>query len=257
MRAGRIAEAIEAFAPLDLQESWDNSGFCIGNADSEVSSAVVGLDCTEELVAEALEVGADMVITHHPLIFGGVKRISMSDSTGRTVIEAVKNGITVYACHTNMDKVLGGVSGTAAAALGLQGVEVLDRDADGNGLGIVGTLPVPMHYRDFLSLVKSAMDVEALRFSEPVGKPLSRVALCGGSGSSLIQAAAAAGADAYVCGDVSYHHFYAPDGMMIVDIGHFESECKITDIICGIVREKFPNFAIHTGKRSENPVHYF
>lgn len=257
MKAGYIAEAIEAFAPLYLQENWDNSGFCIGDAGSEVSSAIVGVDCTEELMKEALEAGADMVITHHPLIFEGLKKISQSTATGRTVMSAVKNGITVYACHTNMDKVIGGVSGTAAAALGLKDVKVLETDVNGYGLGVIGNLPVSMQCKEFLSLLKSAFGVKIIRHSKPIEKTVTKVALCGGSGASLIGIASAEGADIYVCGDISYHNFYAPDNMMIADIGHFESECKIADVICGIVREKFPNFAIYTGKSSVNPVCYF
>lgn len=257
MKAGTIAAAIEAFAPLSLQEKWDNSGFSIGGPDSDVSGAVVGLDCTPELVEEAVDTGADMIIAHHPLIFGGLKRISTSDNVGRTVIAAIKHGITVYSCHTNMDKVLGGVSGIAAGAIGLSDVGILDRDPDGNGLGVTGFLPEPMTCPDFLEKLKSALGVAVLRHSAPTGEKISKVAFCGGSGHSLISVAASSGADVYVSGDIPYHDFYAPDGMMIVDIGHFEGEHKITEVICRIVRENFPNFAVHIGKRVMNPVHYF
>ena len=253
-----IASAIERMAPLSLQEDWDNSGFCIGDGNSEVHAAIVGFDCTPELIEEAVSVGADMVITHHPLIFGGIRKISGATLTGRTVIAAIRHGITVYACHTNMDKVLGGVSGAAASRIGLQEVRVLDSDADGNGLGIIGVLPQPMGPENFLALLKRTLNLKAVRHSRILGTPVRTVALCGGSGRSLIAKAHASGADVYVSGDITYHDFYAPDGMMIADIGHFESEVEIIGVICDIVREKIPNFAVHTARSSTvNPVYYF
>ncbi|HIR63404.1 MAG TPA: Nif3-like dinuclear metal center hexameric protein [Candidatus Coprenecus avistercoris] len=258
MKASEIASVIEAAAPLRLQESWDNSGFCIGDGNSEVHGVMVGFDCTEGLIAEAVSAGADMVVTHHPLIFGGVKKISEATSLGRTIISAIRNGITVYACHTNMDKVLGGVSGTTAARIGLKDVRVLDADAEGNGLGVIGSLPEPMGAEAFLGHLKSALSLSTVRCSRPLPGLLRNVALCGGSGRSLIGAALAAGADIYVSGDISYHDFYAPDGMMIADIGHFESEAEIIGVICDILREKIPNFAVHTARSSRiNPVYYF
>lgn len=258
MKASVIAAAIEDYAPLRLQEEWDNSGFCIGDGNSEVHKALVGFDCTPALIEEAVETGADMVITHHPLIFGGIKKISMATETGRTIIGAIRNGITVYACHTNMDKVPGGVSGRTASCIGLQNVRVLDSDADGNGLGIIGELPSAMPAVAFLQLMKERLGLDTVRHSRLPETPVSTVALCGGAGRSLIGLARKAGADVYVSGDISYHDFYAPDGMMIADIGHFESEAKIIDVICGIVREKIPNFAVQiAGKSTINPVYYF
>ncbi|HIZ86207.1 MAG TPA: Nif3-like dinuclear metal center hexameric protein [Candidatus Coprenecus stercoravium] len=258
MKAGEIASVIEAFAPLRLQESWDNSGFCIGDGESEVHKALVGFDCTPELIDEAFRTGADMVITHHPLIFGGIKKISSATLTGRTVIKAIKGGVTVYACHTNMDKVVGGVSGNTASLIGLRDIEVLDSDEDGNGLGIIGTLPSPVPASEFLSGMKAALGLKLVRHSRLPLTPVRRVALCGGSGRQFISKAKEAGADVYVTADVSYHDFYAPDGMMVADIGHFESEAKIVDVICDIVREKIPNFAICIASESNvNPVYYF
>ncbi len=258
MKAAEIASVIEAMAPLGIQESWDNSGFCIGNGESEVHKALIGFDCTPALIAEAVEVGADMVITHHPLIFRGISKISMTTDTGRTVMEAIRHGITVYACHTNMDKVLCGVSGHTASLMGLCNVRVLDSDADGNGLGVIGELPSPVSAEDFLKAMKSALGLSVVRHSRLPDAPVFRVALCGGSGHSLIARAHEAGADVYVSADISYHDFYAPDGMMIADIGHFESESGIVGVIYDTVREKIPNFAVQIAEKSiVNPVYYF
>ena len=117
MKVRDIAAVIEEFAPLSLQEGWDNSGLCIGSPDQEVKGVLVGFDCTPALVDEAVRAGADMIVTHHPLIFSGLKKISPDDMVGLTVIKAVSAGIAVYAAHTNADKVAAGVSGAMAARL--------------------------------------------------------------------------------------------------------------------------------------------
>ena len=134
MKARDIIKAIEEFAPLSIQEGWDNSGLCVGSPEDEVSSVLLGLDCTEKLIDEAIECGADMIVTHHPLIFSGLKKISPEDQTGAAVIKAIKAGICIYAAHTNADKVIAGVSGAMAARLGLEDVRILDEDAEGTGL---------------------------------------------------------------------------------------------------------------------------
>ena len=120
MTVRAITDAIEAFAPLSIQESWDNSGLIVGSPDQEVNGVLVGFDCTPELVDEAVACGADMIVTHHPLIFGGIKKISPDDPTGLALIKAISAGVAVYAAHTTADKVLEGVSGAMARRLGLK-----------------------------------------------------------------------------------------------------------------------------------------
>ena len=165
MKVKDIANVIEAFAPLSIQESWDNSGLCIGSPESEVTSVLLGLDCTPELVDEAIECGADMIVTHHPLIFSGLKKISPDDIVGETVMKAIAAGISIYAAHTNSDKVLSGVSGAMAARLGLENVEILDEDGDGTGLGVVGDLPEPMSAQEAVTFVKERFGLKAMRTS--------------------------------------------------------------------------------------------
>ena len=150
MRVRDITNIIEEFAPLSIQESWDNSGLVIGSPDQVIHGVLLGFDCTPELVDEAIACGADMIITHHPLIFGGMKKISPEDLTGLTVMKAISAGIAVYAAHTTADKVLGGVSGAMARRLGLEDIEVLDMDGDGTGLGAVGNLPRPLEAKEFV-----------------------------------------------------------------------------------------------------------
>ena len=258
MKVRDVVAAIEEFAPLGIQEKWDNSGLCIGSPEDEVNSVLLGLDCTPELVDEAVACGADMIVTHHPLIFSGLKKISPDDLVGAAVIKAVKAGISIYAAHTSADKVIAGVSGAMAARLGLGNVTILDEDGDGTGLGVVGDLPEAVTAAEAVKLVKERFSLKAMRTSRPVEGKISRVAMCGGSGGSLIAAAQAAGAQLYISGDISYHNFFTKEGFMIMDIGHYESEIEIVDILFSLLRKKFPTFAVRiTQNLYSNPIFYF
>jgi len=257
MRVGDITAAIEAFAPLSIQEGWDNSGLCIGAPEDAVHGVLVGFDCTPELIDEAVEAGCDMVVTHHPLIFRGLKQIRGGDPVSDAVIKAVKAGVAVYAAHTTADKVIAGVSGAMARRLGLEDIALME-DEGGFGLGAVGTLPHPMSGEEAVSYVKEKFGLRVLRCSRPVDR-VEKVAMCGGSGASEIDAARAAGAQLYISGDISYHHFFTPDGFMVMDIGHFESEVDIVGILSEVIREKFPTFAVRISDDlgRSNPVRYF
>ena len=258
MKVRDIINVIEDFAPLSIQEKWDNSGLCIGSPEAEVTSVLIGLDCTEELVDEAVSCGADMIVTHHPLIFSGLKKISPDDQIGAAVIKAVKAGISIYSAHTSADKVIAGVSGAMAAKLGLQNVIILDEDGDGTGLGVVGDLKEPLTASEAITLVKERFGLEMVRGSRPLEGKISRIAMCGGSGGSLIAAAKASGAQLYLSGDISYHNFFTSEGFMIMDIGHYESEIEIVDILFSLLKKKFPTFAVRiTQNIHSNPIFYF
>jgi len=253
-----VVGVIEDFAPVSIQEGWDNSGLCIGSPDSPVSSVLLGLDCTPELVDEAVACGADMIVTHHPLIFSGLKKISPDDQVGAAVIKAVSNGISVYAAHTSADKVISGVSGAMAARLGLKDVSILEEDGEGTGLGVVGNLPEPLTAEQAVQLVKERFSLKAMRTSRPVEGMITRVAMCGGSGGSLIKSAMKSGAQLYISGDISYHNFFTKDGFMIMDIGHYESEIEIVDILFSLLRKNFPTFAVRiTQNLYSNPIFYY
>ena len=258
MKVKEIISAIEEFAPLSIQEGWDNSGLCVGSPEDEVTSVLLALDCTPELVDEAVACGADMIVTHHPLIFKGLKKISVEDQVGEAVVKAIRAGISIYAAHTSADKVLAGVSGAMAARLGLKNVRILDEDGEGTGLGTIGDLAVPMTAEEAVDFVKERFSLKAMRTSRPVEGMVSRVAMCGGSGGSLISAAKAAGADLYISGDISYHNFFTEKDFMIMDIGHYESEIEIVDILFSLIKKKFPTFAVRiTQNVNSNPIYYF
>ena len=258
MKVKDIIKVVEEFAPLSIQEGWDNSGLCVGSPEDEVTSVLLALDCTPALVDEAMACGADMIVTHHPLIFSGLKKISPDDMIGEAVIKAIRAGISIYAAHTNADKVIEGVSGAMAAKLGLQNVTILDEDGDGTGLGVVGDLPQPMTSEEALALVKEKFGLKVVKSSAPISAMISRVAMCGGSGGSLIGAARKSGAQLYISGDISYHNFFTPEGFMIMDIGHYESEIEIVDILFSLIKKNFPTFAVHiTQNLNSNPIYYF
>ena len=260
MKVGDITAALEAFAPLRIQESWDNSGLIIGSPDDEVHGVMVGFDCTPELVMEAVQKGCDMVVTHHPLIFNGIKRIDGKDPVGAAIMQAVRSGVAVYAAHTTADKVISGVSGAMARRLGLKNVRIMVPEEDGTvGLGCIGEFETPMTGQEALSFVKERFHLGVIRSSKPLETPIRVVALLGGSGGSEIRLARAKGAQLYITADVSYHNFFTPEGFMVMDIGHFESEVEIVDIFLAELRKKFPTFASYKSANMgrSNPVHYF
>lgn len=253
MKAKEIAAVLEEFAPLQTQESWDNAGFCIGSPEEEVRAVLVGFDCTAALLREAVSRGANMVVTHHPLIFNGLKRIDPDDPVGAAIILAIRHGIVVYAAHTNADKASGGVNTLLAARLGLVEAEALDD----SGLACIGLLPAPMSGDAFCALVRERFSLRVLRCSAPVDE-VWRVATSCGSGSSFAGKAFLAGADAFVTADVSYHHFFVPEGRMILDIGHWESEVEIVSKFVSVLRKKMPTFAVYTAtQETNNPIHYY
>ena len=257
MKVRDVISAIEEFAPASVQEEWDNSGLIIGTPEAEASGVLVSFDCTPETVDEAAREGCNVIVTHHPLIFKGLKRIIPGDPVCDAVIKAVREGIAVYAAHTSADKVCGGVSFAMAEKLGLKGVEVLSPDPDGNGLGVIGNLPKPLASVDFIALLKKAFGCSVVKASKLIDGPVSRVALCGGSGAEFIPLAREKGAQAYVCADISYHNFFTTEGFMVADIGHFESEVEITEILFSKLKKNFPNFAVRISTAMHNPVYYY
>ena len=261
---GDVAEVIRRFAPESIQESWDNSGLCVGDAGAEVTGVLVGFDCTPELVDEAVECGANMIVTHHPLIFSGLKRITPDDAVGLAVMKAVRGGVAIYSAHTSADKAAGGVSWAMARRMGLEDVEVLDVDRSVSspgheyGLGIIGNLPQALPAGEAVEMVKAAFGTPAVKCSKIwPDMAVKRIAACGGSGASLIPKAREAGAQLYVSGDISYHHFFTPEGFMVMDVGHYESEAEIVDILFSLIRKNFHTFAVRMTRTDyTNPIYY-
>lgn len=253
-----IASAIERTAPLELQEQYDNSGLQIGTPHDEVKSVLVCLTVTEDIVAEALRRDCNMIVSHHPLLFHGLKHIGDGTSTERIAAQAIRGGISLYAAHTNLDSAEEGVSADLAHTLGMEAIRPLSASVPGarTGLGAIGDMPQPVPALEFLHELKKAFGVKALRYSAFTSKiVIRRVAICGGSGSGLIREAIAQGADAYVSGDLGYHDFdsYGPE-ILLADIGHFESEYCARKLLRRIVQESFPELAVLTSESEMNPI---
>lgn len=252
-----IAEVIETFAPKGLQESYDNTGLQVGDPEMPVSAALLCLDITEEILDEAIERHCNLVVTHHPLIFKGLKGVTGATPAERIVIKAIRSNVAIYSAHTNLDSAWNGVSHEMAHMLSLQSIAVLEpKDADADtGLGVIGEIQ-PTPTLEFLRKVKEVFGVRALRYSRQwPGIVVKRVAICGGSGASLIREAVRQGADAMITGDVKYHD-YTEDGrkLLIADIGHYEGELCATRIFSRIIRERYPEFIIYFSEKESNPI---
>ncbi|MBR4995482.1 MAG: Nif3-like dinuclear metal center hexameric protein [Alistipes sp.] len=258
MKVRDIAAAIEAFAPLSLQESYDNAGLIVGRMDDEVQKALLAVDVTEEVIAEAVAEGCDMIITHHPIIFYAMKRFNSASSVERCVEEAIRRGIVLYAAHTNLDSAPQGMSWRVAEMLGLQNLELLQATNDaGAGFGVVGELPQAVPSEEMLRKVMELFDVKALRHSDVVKPEVRRVAVCTGAGASFIDVARAAGADLYLTADLKYNDFMRHENQIILaDMGHFESEYCAIQLLFDILSKNLCIFAIRKSVYSRNPVNY-
>jgi dinuclear metal center YbgI/SA1388 family protein len=267
MKVQDIIKKLESLAPQCLQEGYDNAQLITGNLTWNCTGAIISLDATEAVVQEAITNNCNLIIAHHPIIFSGLKKITGGNYVEKTIIAAIKNDIAIYAIHTNLDNVLHGVNAAIADKLGLINRQVLQPKNDilpledtnyQIGSGLLGELPEPLREMDFLDNIKEKFNLSVIKHTNLLGKPVKKVALCGGAGSFLIGAATAAGADFYISADIKYHEFFdANNRLVIADIGHYESEQFTIGLLFDILREKFPTFAVLKTGVKTNPVHYF
>ena len=255
-----IISLIEDYAPLKFQASFDNSGLLCGDSERELTSILLCIDVTEEVVKEAIDKGHNLIISHHPLIFSGLKHITPATYVERCVIDAIKHDITIYAAHTNMDVVANGVSGRMADKLDLYHRQILQPEGDpmdGNGFGIIGELQQPVESMAFLQQVKEIFRCDRLRYTTPHTPFMQRVAVCGGAGASFFKQALAGQADIYISGDFKYHDFFLTENrIMIADIGHYESEQFTKEIFYEILTKKISKFAVQFSEINTNPIKY-
>ncbi len=261
MKIKQVLSALEQFAPLPLQESWDNAGLQIGLTEADVSGALLCLDVTEQIVDEAERKGCNLVVSHHPLLFRGLKQISDATDVQRTVWKAVRKGICVVSMHTNLDNAPGGVNFKIAERLGLSGVGFFaSKTIDGMecGSGVIGQLAQPMAADDFIQHVKKQMEAESAMCNELLRRPISRVAVCGGAGDFLLDDAVRAGADAFLTGEMHYHQYFGHEQQIqICVIGHYESEHFSTEIFRDIIQKACPEVKTVIAETNTNPIIYF
>ena len=359
-----ITTHLECLAPLGYQESYDNAGLLVGNPKTEVTGILVSLDCTEEVIEEALQRDCNLVVAHHPIVFRGLKKITGKTYVERTIIKAIKHDVAIYATHTNLDNVWGGVNSKICQKLNLQDCKILVPKNDtllklvtfvpiesaelvldslykagagqvgeykncsfrvngtgtfmptgeanphiGNinkqeevletrievvfsamrqssvmkalqtahpyeeiayylspllndnqevGSGAIGFLPIEMSEETFLNYLKNQMNLQVIRHTKFLNKPVHKIAVCGGAGGFLLNDAIRQGADVFITADYKYHEFFDADGqLMICDIGHYESEVFTKELILSYLTKKFTNFAILLSDVNTNPVQYF
>lgn len=359
-----VTSYLESLAPLSSQESYDNCGLIVGDPTAEVSGVLLSLDCIEKTIEEAIELGCNLVIAHHPIVFKGLKKINGSDYIQRTVIKAIKNDIAIYAIHTNLDNYRFGVNYEIGARLGLKNLRILlpksnvlntitcfvpndylesvskamfnsgagaigdyskvgfsnkgagtflpnenskpfegengklsevtetrfevvcsshvtgsvisamisahpyeevayniSASVDLNpyeGSGMIGELEKEADESEFLNFVKKEFKCGVIRHTDLMGKPIKKVAFCGGAGSFLLDQAKKFKADIFITGDYKYHEFFDAEGQIVIaDIGHFESEQFTSNRIASILKDKFTTFALHLTVVNTNPINYF
>ena len=363
MTITEIISYLESVAPTSYQESYDNAGLIIGDPEMTVTSALITLDVTEAVIDEAIETGCELIISHHPILFKGIKKINGNTYVERCIIKAIKNDIAIYAAHTNLDSITGGVNSKICEKIGLTNVSILvpakeqllklvtfipedhleavreavfaagageigkydkcsfstqglgtfrggeeanpyvgekgefhfenearfetillghDKNKVINALlkahpyeevaydlyplentlsevgsGMIGELPGAVNEIDFLTRMLEVFGCKTLRHTYLLGKPVKKVAVCGGSGSFLLSAAIAAGADVFITADMKYHQFFdAEEKIIVADVGHYESEQFTKELFYEILIKKFPNFALRLSEVKTNPVLY-
>ena len=363
MKLKELCTSLEEWAPLAYQESYDNSGLIVGDLSAELTGALVSLDCVEDVIEEAIAKGCNAIVSHHPIVFKGLKSFTGKNYVERTLIKAIKNDIALYAIHTNLDNIHTGVNKMLADKIGLLNTRVLvpkkevikqlvtyampaDADSIRNALfeigagalgeysecsftvsgsgtfkgsqnsnpvvgekgirtcqveerieilfpafmesrvisvlknshsyeevaysvfnlsnenqnvgsGMIGELSIAENSLDFLGTLKNNLNADGIRYTSLVKNKIKKVAICGGSGSFLLQAAIRSGADVFITGDFKYHEFFdAENKIIIADVGHYESEQYTKDLIADFLSEKFPKFAVHLSKVNTNPINY-
>ncbi len=253
----QIIDIIESVAPLSYQENWDNSGLQVGDTSAEIKAALLTTDITEAVVSEAVLLGCNLIISHHPLLFHGLKTISGQTPQERCVIEAIRHGIAIYSSHTAMDCYLHGVSGRILEKLGITDYRILVPSAGATtaqpfGLGAIGELPQPIAYTELLALIKDRFGAAYLRYTPAKKEEVRCIATCGGAGAEFWADAVRQGADVYLTADCKYHEMQAAAGQIgLVDIDHWASEHFTRDIFSELLAGQVQTYI---SKEDRSPV---
>lgn len=272
MQIKDIASIIEKIAPLQLQESYDNAGLQVGDPEQEVTGIVTTLDVTEKTIRLAIEKGANLIVSHHPLLFRATKQINpRRDYISRVIIEAIRHDIAIYSAHTNLDNAPMGVNRRIGEVLGLGDIHPLaplaptqtagldSAFAQCCGSGIIGLLPEPLSINDFIHRVKDIFHIDALMGNaEDIDnhRTIQKVALCGGAGDDFIHDAVRSHADVFLTGEVGYHFYFGHPELLILCGGHFETEQYTSQLLADIIRQSYPNLAITIAPKS-SPIKTF
>ncbi len=276
MQIKEIIDYLDLLYPLSLQEDYDNAGHKVGDATQQLTGILVTLDVTDDVIDEALASGFNLVVSHHPMIFAGLKSLVPTNTQTRMLNRLIKNDICVYSAHTNLDNLPGGVSFILGEKLGVRNLKTLKPMCPGKskqqpvqtdanlvtaeqqpGGGAIGELDTPLPYRDFVERVKRVLQLPMIKCSTNPPSDVKCVALCGGSGSFLIDEAARQHADIYLTSDIKYHDYQKAVGTIhLADIGHYESEQFAQELIYNDIIKKFSNFACRITKAKTSYIQY-
>lgn len=249
MDCGYILERLENLSPREYAEKWDNVGLLVGRADKEISTVFIAVDATDEVIDAAIEANADMLITHHPMIFSPLKSVVSDDFIGRRVLKLAKHDISYYAMHTNFDVM--GMADAAAEEIELSDVDVLDityEDEIGcEGIGRIGRLYDDMTLYDLCDFVKERFDLETVRVYGDLDRVVSVCAISPGSGKSVLSSAIDKGADVIITGDIDHHNGIdaMAQGLSIIDAGHFGLEKIFVPYMEGFFRREMPEIRVY------------
>ncbi len=250
-----ILEFMETIAPMALKMPWDNAGLLCGSRTTPVTKILVALDPFEHVCDEAADWGAQLILTHHPLIFDPQCSVVDDNSVGRCILKLCRNGISAINAHTNLDQADGGINDIFAQALGLSNIETIQE----NNMQLLRRGNVPeQSLESFLSTVKEALHCEGLRYCD-AGKKVSKVAVGGGACGSELMQAVRAGCDTFVTADVKYNHFWdAHDcGMNIIDAGHFCTENPVCAYLAEKIRAAFPDVEVKISETHADCIKYY
>ena len=248
MTVSDIIRKTEELYPPHLAEEWDNVGLLVGDRDKEVRKVLIALDASDQAVERAVSEKADLILTHHPLIFKPLKRVTADDRIGRRILKMAAAGISYYAMHTNFD--IAGMAALNEGELGLIGTAPLAvtgrTEEEDYGFGRIGHLKEAVTVRQYASYVKEVYDLPDVRIYGDPEKKISRVAVCSGSGRSFVGEALRNGAEVYVTGDIDYHTAIdaVSDGLILLDAGHYGTEFGYIAHMAGKIAEWFPEIEV-------------
>ena len=262
MNVQQILDFLETLAPVSMKYDWDNVGLLCGSANQEVHKILVALDPFEGVCREAAEKGADLIVTHHPLIFHPRRAVTDGDDVGRSILFLAQNGISAINAHTNLDCAPGGVNDVLAETLGLREIRVLEpmgEDEQGRPWGLLRAGTVDQQPLEaFLAQVKARLQAQGLRYVDG-GKPVQTVAAGGGACADELPAVLRAGCDTFVTADVKYNEFYDAKaaGVNLIDAGHFATENPVVAVLAAKLRAAFPEIPVECAENHRDYMNFY
>ena len=260
IKVNNIIKEMELLAPTYLKEDFDNVGLMVGDKNKEVKKVLLALDCTLKVIEEAKKENVELIITHHPLIFKRPSSITTDTLQGKKIIELIKNDISLYSSHTNLDSVENGLNDTIVSILGFDNFKILEKNKrdDKAGLGRIVSLNESIQLEDLISKIKKSLNINNLRVVKGKDK-VNKIAIINGSGQDFIGKAVALGADCIITGDTTYHFAsdYKEREISILDVGHFASEQITFFNVMENLKEKFKDVEFITSTVEEDPFSFY